>query len=93
MSKGEPVCVQTRGDKVSFRTKKVRDKIRGPRSDAAAGPGGMELKNTERTSPALVKFHNSIDDGVVPGDWKEANVTPIFKRGKKCCPSTIGRCH
>jgi hypothetical protein len=28
-----------------------------------------------------------MDEGVVPEDWREANVTPIFKKGKKSCPS------
>jgi len=34
----------------------------------------------------LIVFKNctSISTGDVPADWKLANVTPVFKKGKKC---------
>ena len=28
-------------------------------------------------------FNFSLDSGVVPKDWKQAGVTPLFKNGKK----------
>jgi hypothetical protein len=31
-------------------------------------------------------FRKSMKEGTVPEDWREANVTPIFKKGKKSCP-------
>jgi hypothetical protein len=38
-------------------------------------------------APALARiFTNSMEEGVVPADWKEANVTPIFKKGAKSKP-------
>ncbi|CAM5160640.1 unnamed protein product [Eretmochelys imbricata] len=33
--------------------------------------------------PLAVTFENSWQLGKVPGDWKKANIVPIFKKGKK----------
>lgn len=32
-------------------------------------------------------FKCSFDAGVVPSRWKEANITPIDKKGDKCDPA------
>jgi hypothetical protein len=38
-------------------------------------------------APALTTiFNKSLQTGTVPADWKEANVTPIFKKGSKTAP-------
>jgi len=34
-------------------------------------------------SPISIIFQRSLDEGVVPSDWKCANVTPIFKKGDR----------
>jgi hypothetical protein len=45
----------------------------------------MELN--EELAPVLTAiFNKSLDSGVVPEDWREANVTPIFKKGKRTAP-------
>ena len=31
--------------------------------------------------PLSIIFQRSIDEGVVPADWRCANVTPIFQEG------------
>ena len=36
--------------------------------------------------PLLLLFNESIDSGVVPDDWRKANVTPIFKKGSRKKP-------
>ena len=50
--------------------------------------------NTSRTlyadilsAPLAVLYSKSLYEGVVPSDWKLANVTPIFKKGSKSNPS------
>jgi len=32
-------------------------------------------------------YRKSLESGIVPGDWKKANVTPIFKKGDKSLSS------
>ena len=69
----------------------VRKKIRGLRSEAAAGPNGVGprvLKELQDgLAPALAHvFRQSMREGVVPADWKTAHVTPIFKKGAKSDP-------
>src|SRR5665811_1285256 len=42
----------------------------------------FELKN-EIAAPLSVLFSASLEFGIVPADWKDAGVTPLFKKGKK----------
>jgi len=41
--------------------------------------------------PLSIIFERSWRTGEVPEDWRKANVTPIFKKGKKEDPGTKGR--
>ena len=45
----------------------------------------MFLKNIADliSSPLSVIFHKSLNEGIVPAEWKEANITPIHKKGAK----------
>ena len=36
-------------------------------------------------------FAQSLNTGVLPSDWRRANVTPIFKKGSKVSPETTGQ--
>ena len=41
----------------------------------------------EELAPALALiFSKSMEEGVVPADWRTANVTPIFKKGARTKP-------
>ena len=31
-------------------------------------------------------FHLSLKEGIVPSEWKEANITPLFKKGSRNKP-------
>jgi hypothetical protein len=90
----EPEDMQPRSvlHTVKFWESDIRKKIRGLRTEAAAGPDSIgprilqELEN--ELVPALrAIFTKSMEEGVVPQGWKEANVTPIFKKGSKSMPS------
>jgi len=41
-----------------------------------------ELRS-EISNPLSKLFKKSLDMGIVPSDWKEAGVTPLFKKGSK----------
>ena len=58
----------------------------------SAGPdeiNAIVLKETrEVTAPILCAiFRCSLQNGTVPGDWKKANVVPIYKKGNRQHPS------
>ena len=40
----------------------------------------------ELSEPLAVLYQKSYDSGILPPDWKEAQVTPIFKKGDKTKP-------
>jgi len=43
----------------------------------------FELRK-EIEGPLANLFNSTLEEGKVPKDWKEAGVTPLFKKGKKC---------
>ena len=54
----------------------------------ADGPDGVPGRLLKICANELVDiyqllFQSSIDQGIVPPDWKEANVVPLFKKGDK----------
>jgi hypothetical protein len=78
-------------EKVRITERLVKEKIKKLKTFSSAGPDGIgpqllqELR--EEVAPALtVMFSQSLRSGVVPEDWRNANVTPIFKKGKKTDP-------
>ena len=41
----------------------------------------------EQISTPLAKVFNfSLEEGIVPSEWKEANITPLFKEGSRNKP-------
>ena len=66
----------------------VRQKLEKLRADKASGVDELspriltELKD-EICHPVTVIMKSSFDTGVVPDDWRTANVTPIFKKGNR----------
>ena len=70
----------------------VHKKLQSLRSDKSPGPDKLhprilkELAN-ELTTPLTIIYNKCIDKGTLPSQWKEAIVTPIFKKGCKSDPS------
>jgi len=75
-------------EKVNVTEQKVREKIKNLKPYSAAGPDGIGTQLLrELVIPALTMiYRQSLRTGKVPEDWRNANVTPIFKKGKKTDP-------
>jgi len=67
----------------------IKVKLAKLRSDKAAGadaimsPCLLEEIHEYLVTPVSILLRKSLDEGVVPDDWKIANVSPIFKKGDK----------
>ena len=77
--------------KVNFRQAVIEKKIAKLKPSAAPGGDGIAVKLLQEFAPLLARplaliFNQSMTEGVVPSMWKEANVTPIYKKGSKSKP-------
>lgn len=56
------------------------------------GPDGLHPRALKEAAELIAKpltlviFNKSIEEGVVPDDWKVAHVTALFKKGKTASP-------
>jgi len=58
------------------------------RPDKAMGPDELSAKllievQNEIAYPLLLLFKKSLSESSIPQDWKQANVTPILKKGSR----------
>ena len=69
----------------------VRDRLKEQKPGKSAGPDGIHSRVVVETQeqlvgPLTIIFNKSLSEGVVPDSWKEAEVVPIFKKGKRDDP-------
>ncbi len=69
----------------------VSKRIDKLRPEAAAGPDKigpqlLQALKEEVSAPLAAIFNESLSSGLVPTDWRRANVTPIYKKGSKADP-------
>ena len=77
---------------VDFSTDIVLKKLSNLNSNKAPGPDGIHPIILQRCSdllalPLSIVFSKCFSSGLVPHDWKIANVTPIFKKGDHGSPA------
>jgi len=75
---------------VEFTTESVYKKLLQLDSSKAPGPDGMHphlliscVNNVAK--PLAMIFYKSFHTGLIPQDWKLADISPIFKKGVKRC--------
>ena len=78
----------SRLENVVFTSSKIREKINGLKKNSAPGPDGITVNLLQTTReellrPLLIIYEKTLSTGIVPMDWKEAIVTPIFKKGTR----------
>ena len=66
----------------------IETKLRKLKSDKAAGDDNMAPRFLKEVSkeiavPVALIFRKSLDTGQVPRDWRNANITPLFKHGNR----------
>ena len=66
----------------------VKKKLKMLKPNKSPGPDEIHSKilrecYSELAEPLSIIFKSSLESGVIPSDWKIANVTPIFKKGDK----------
>ena len=72
----------------------VHKQLQSLRSDKSPGPDKLHpriLKELvkELTILLVIIYNKCIDKGTLPSQWKEAIVTPIFKKGCKSDPQQL----
>ena len=71
---------------VSFLPEQVKEKILKVRTTSAAGPDKFYPRLLKEAAdclsvPLAIIYTRSLKEGVIPDDWRNANITPVFKSG------------
>ena len=69
----------------------VREAMGAIKEGSAPGPDGLSTRlliglKEELVKPLTILFRKSMEDARIPDEWRDAIVTPIFKKGKKTEP-------
>ena len=73
---------------ITIEENKIQSKIHNLRPSSSGGPDNLGPRLLteicdEISYPLALIYTKSLMEGYVPIDWKQANVTPIFKKGSK----------
>ena len=65
----------------------IEAKIKGLKDNKSPGADGISPRLLKEivddiSVPLAIAFNLSIQDGIVPREWKNANIIPIFKKGR-----------
>ena len=76
---------------INVEEKGINKLLANLKPNKASGPDGIPARLIKELSNELspifrILFQASLNQGKVPKDWKEANVTPLFKKGDKSDP-------
>jgi hypothetical protein len=73
---------------IDIKNEDIEKRLRSLKVNKSGGPDGFNSKflfmiKEDIVEPLREIFNESIREGVIPDDWKIANVTPIFKKGAR----------
>ena len=68
---------------------KIEAKIKGLKDNKSPGADGISPRLLKEivddiSVPITIAFNFSILEGIVPEEWKNVNIIPIFKKGSRC---------
>lgn len=77
---------------ISFPEDAVLEKIKKLKPDSACGSDRVGARILQANAevlciPLSIVFRKSLEEGVVPEDWRRGNITPIFKSGSRMTSS------
>ena len=75
-------------DKVTTNPETVEKKLKNLNANKSAGPDNIHPRllkeiSKEMAEPLAVLFNRSLEEKSLPEDWKQGNVTPIYKKGSR----------
>jgi len=75
---------------IQFPPEVVEHKLRSLKPSSAPGPDGIHPRllrecARELSIPLSLIFTKSMSESVLPAEWKQTNVSPIYKKGQKNC--------
>ena len=78
----------SRLEDVAITPETILGKLQHLKLDKAAGDDNLSPRllksiSSEIALPIAMLFRKSLDTGCVPQDWRTANITPLFKKGKR----------
>ena len=90
-----PFCQQHEDEhlrSVQLEEDDIRKALKNLDSTKAPGPDGIPTKVLKDCAEELIPnltdlFNTSLTEGIVPQEWKEANVVPVLKKGDPTNPS------
>ena len=79
-------------DDILFDPDTVYRKLKNLKISSSSGPDHFSSRflsefSASLCTPLSILYTKSMESGAVPQDWRDANVTPIFKKGSKNNPS------
>ena len=74
-------------ENITITVEQVRKKLSKLNANKASGPDGIHINVLRKclnfAMPLAILFQHSLDNGEIPQDWRDANVSPLFKNGSR----------
>lgn len=73
-------------DSINITKEKINKVLQRLKINKSPGPDGIHPRvvkemREELLEPLRILFNSSLEEGIVPEDWKNAHITAIFKKG------------